>query len=196
MDSSDAQQIHPARFRQFFWNWMQDPFAIGAVAPSGRTLARLMVGGLRPGARVMELGAGTGTVTRAILDTGVKQSDLYLVERHAVFARLLRQRFPHAVLLHEDATALTEQARELADSIDFIVSGLPLVLFSQTQKRQLLVQSFDLLKSTGMFHQFTYGGRCPIRRSMLEGLGLKAALHGIAPFNVPPAFVYRICRGA
>src|SRR3970282_444719 len=158
MDSSDAQQVHPARFRQFFWNWMQDPFAIGALAPSGRTLARLMVDGLRPGARVMELGAGTGTVTRAILDTGVKQSDLYLVERHAVFARLLRQRFPHAVLLQEDATALTEQARELADSIDFIVSGLPLVLFSQTQKRQLLGQSFALFKSTGVFLYFPHWG--------------------------------------
>src|SRR3970040_1435814 len=154
MDSSDAQQVHPARIRQFFWNWMQDPFAIGAVAPSGRTLARLMVGGLRPGARVMELGAGTGTVTRAILDSGVRQSDLYLVERHATFARLLRQRFPHAVLLQEDATALT-------GSIDFVVSGLPLVLFSQAQKRRLLVQSFDLLRPDGMFHQFTYGGRCP-----------------------------------
>jgi phospholipid N-methyltransferase len=196
MDSSDAQRVHPARFRQFFWNWMQDPLAIGAVAPSGRTLARLMVGGLRLGARVMELGAGTGTVTRAILDTGVRESDLFLVERNAAFARLLRQRFPHAVLLQEDATALEDSARELAGSIDFIVSGLPLVLFSQAQKRQLLVQSFNLLRSSGVFHQFTYGGRCPIRRSVLEGLGLKAALQGIAPFNVPPAFVYRIRRGA
>jgi phospholipid N-methyltransferase len=155
-----------------------------------------MVDGLHPGARVMELGAGTGTVTRAIVDTGVRESNLYLVERNAAFARLLRQRFPHAALLQEDATALTETARELAGSIDFIVSGLPLVLFSQAQKRELLVQSFNLLRPTGMFHQFTYGGRCPIRRSMLESLGLKAALQGIAPFNVPPAFVYRIRRGA
>jgi phospholipid N-methyltransferase len=53
-----------------------------------------------------------------------------------------------------------------------------------------------LLKPTGVFHQFTYGGRCPIRRSVRDALGLETALLGIAPFNVPPAFVYRLCRAA
>jgi phospholipid N-methyltransferase len=194
MDSSDSPPAHPAQLRRFFWNWVQDPLAIGAVVPSGRTLAKLMVNGLHPGTRVMELGAGTGTVTRAILDSGVEQRDLYLVERNDSFARLLRQRFPHATLLHEDATSLTDGARALADSFDFVISGLPLVLFSRAQKERLLEQSFALLKRAGVFHQFTYGGRCPIRRSQLESLSLDATLLGVAPFNVPPAFVYRIGR--
>jgi phosphatidylethanolamine/phosphatidyl-N-methylethanolamine N-methyltransferase len=196
MDSSEAGQVYPAQFGQFFRSWMQDPLAIGAVAPSGRTLAKLMVSGLYAGARVMELGSGTGTVTRAILDCGVAQSDLYLVERNESFARLLRQRFPHAALLQEDATSLSDATRSLAGSFDFIVSGLPLVLFSRAQKQRLIERAFELLKTAGAFHQFTYGLRCPIRRAALASLKLDSALIGIAPFNVPPAFVYRLHRGA
>jgi phosphatidylethanolamine/phosphatidyl-N-methylethanolamine N-methyltransferase len=195
MNSSDAPRVYRAQFRQFFRSWIQNPLAIGAVAPSGRTLAKLMVSGLHPGARVMELGSGTGTVTRAILDSGVEQSDLYLVERNDAFARLLKQRFPQAALLQEDATSLADSTRELAGSIDFIVSGLPLVLFSRPQKARLLAQSFALLGPEGLFHQFTYGGRCPIRRNLLADMNLDTALLGIAPFNMPPAFVYRIRRG-
>jgi phospholipid N-methyltransferase len=194
MDRSEAEQIYPAQFRQFFCSWILNPLTVGAVAPSSRTLAKLMVSGMHSGARVMELGAGTGMVTRAILDRGVAQSDLHLVERNASFARLLKQRFPQAILLEEDATSLVDSTRELRGSFDFIVSGLPLVLFSRAQKHRMLEHSFDLLKPTGAFHQFTYGGRCPIRRHTLEGLDVSASLIGIAPFNVPPAFVYRLHR--
>ena len=196
LERRTAEPTQSAQFRRFFLSWMQDPLAIGAVAPSGRTLARLMVTGLYPGARVLELGAGTGTVTRAILDRGVRAADLYLVERNDGFARLLKQRFPQATLLQQDATSIADNVGEFAASIDFIVSGLPLVLFSRTQKARLLSQSFALLGPAGVFQQFTYGGRCPIRRELLAALRLDATLLGIAPFNVPPAFVYRIARGA
>jgi phospholipid N-methyltransferase len=188
MDSSDTSQA----LLQFFRSWVQNPLAIGAVAPSGRMLAKLMVKDVRADARVMELGPGTGNVTRAILDSGVDERNLYLVERDAAFARLLRARFPQATVLHEDATALSAHA--LAGTFDFIVSGLPLVLFSREQKERVLANVLALLKPTGAFHQFTYGGRCPIHRSVRDALGLDKVLLGIAPFNVPPAFVYRLCR--
>jgi phospholipid N-methyltransferase len=196
MDTSDPSQAQPAQFRQFFRSWLQNPLGVGAVAPSGRTLARLMVKGLHANARVMELGPGTGTVTCAILGSGVAERNLHLVERDAGFSRLLRERFPKATLLHEDATTLGTCTRELAGTFDFIVSSLPLVLFSRAQKERLLDHVLALLKPTGAFHQFTYGGRCPIRRSLREAFGLDTALLGIAPLNVPPAFVYRICRAA
>jgi phospholipid N-methyltransferase len=190
MKRSDTSQA----LLQFFRSWVQNPLAIGAVAPSGRTLAKLMVKDVQADARVMELGPGTGNVTRAILDSGVDERNLYLVERDAAFARLLRARFPKATVLHEDATALTAHTRALAGTFDFIVSGLPLVLFSRDQKERVLANVLTLLKPTGAFHQFTYGGRCPIRRSVRDALGLDKVLLGIAPFNVPPAFVYRLCR--
>lgn len=194
MDGSDAQQVPEAELRQFLRSWVQDPLAIGAVAPSGQRLARLMVADVYAGARVMELGAGTGTVTQAILERGVTPSDLYIVERDERFARLLERRFPGATLLQEDATALGAVADALAGSFDFVISGLPLVFFPSARKSRLLREVFELLNETGAYHQFTYAGFCPVRRRALARLGLAASLIGVAAFNLPPAFVYRVRR--
>src|SRR5690348_11215160 len=103
---------------RFLHNWMRTPVSIGAVLPSSRLLARLMTADLRPGARVMELGAGTGSVTRAILDSGVRPEDLYLVERNEEFAAILRRRFPRSPVLHTDVCSLTDYAPALPEGFD------------------------------------------------------------------------------
>src|SRR5947207_13652061 len=94
---------------RFLKSWVQDPKLIGAVAPSGRALAKLMSTGLKPGARVIELGAGTGTVTDALLATGVRPQDLYLLERNDAFFDILSRRFPGSPLIAADALHLRER---------------------------------------------------------------------------------------
>ena len=181
-------------YRRFLRSWLDDPFSVGAVAPSGRSLARMMTRELGAGHRVLELGPGTGTVTRAILSRGVAETDLILLERCQGFAELLENRFPAARILRGDATARQAGLAEFAGSIDYIVSGLPLVLFSREQKHRLLRQACRLLKEDGALFQFTYGGRCPVDRRQLERHGLEARCIGFIALNVPPAFVYRIAR--
>lgn len=177
----------------FFKSWIQNPVAIGAVAPSGRLLAKLMASGLRPGARVIELGAGTGTVTQAILDTGVRAEDLFAVEQNAQFLKILARRFPECPLVAADALSLVEHVPG-PGTFDFVISGLPLLFFSPEQKQRLLEQVFEMLGSKGALHQFTYAGRCPVERGLRSRLGLRSSLIGFAPFNLPPAFVYRLSR--
>lgn len=179
---------------RFFRSWMRNPFAIGAVAPSGRLLAKLMASNLRPGARVIELGAGTGTVTRAILDSGVRAEDLFIIEQNAEFVEILRRRFPRCPVLQADANALGAYTAELPERFDFIISGLPLLLFSRLQKMRILSQAFDVLRPDGHFHQFTYAGRCPVGRELRTQLRLQSSLIGFTPLNLPPAFVYRFAR--
>lgn len=178
----------------FFRSWVQDPFRVGAVAPSSRGLARLMAARLGPGSTVVELGPGTGTVTQAILASGVHPDDLHLVERSGAFAAFLRQRFPALNVVCGDALSVDQQLADLAGTVDCIVSGLPLLLFSRPQRAQLLSSAFTLLAPGGCFHQFTYGGRSPISRALLVSLGLRACRIGVTPFNIPPAFVYRFER--
>jgi phospholipid N-methyltransferase len=187
------QQHTPDDFGHFFKSWIQNPVAIGAVAPSGRLLAKLMASGVKRGARVVELGAGTGTVTQAILDTGVRAQDLFVVEQNAQFQKILARRFPESHLVAADALSVTEHVPERG-AFDFVVSGLPLLFFSPEQKRRLLEQVFELLGPKGALHQFTYAGRCPVERGLRSRLELKSSLIGIAPFNLPPAFVYRLSR--
>ncbi len=185
----------PARqhFRHFLRGWLRDPRSMGAVAPSGRALARLIATGVTSAATVLELGAGTGSLTEALLAKGVQPANLYLVERDPELAAVLRKRFVGCHVFAADALALS---RELPPGLtyDFVISGLPLLLFSPEQRFELLRQILALLRPNGFYQQFTYGGRCPIDRQTRRKLKVNSVLLGIAALNLPPAFVYRLTR--
>lgn len=184
----------PRGLALFARGWVRNPTAVGAVAPSGRRLARLMTRDLAPDSRVVELGPGTGPFTQSILERGVKAGNLALVERGASFVTMLQRKFPGVTVVCGDATHRHSALEPFAGRTDFIVSGLPLVLFSTADKRALLRCCFELLHDRGAVYQFTYGGRCPLGRGLLGDLGLEAKRVGVTIFNVPPAFVYRISR--
>jgi len=191
---SESQRKIPGAYRRFLRSWFDDPFSVGAVAPSGRSLARMMTRELSPGDRVVEFGPGTGTLTREILARGVAEKDLFMLERCPGFADSLQQDFPEATVMRCDATVRQGGLAPHRGTFDFIISGLPLVLFSREQKFRLLHNGFRLLKDSGAFYQFTYGGRCPVDRRQLARNGLEARCIGFIALNMPPAFVYRIAR--
>ena len=182
------------RQRRFLGTLVREPLSVGAVAPSSRRLAEHMVADIVPGSRVIELGAGTGAVTRAILDSGVAAADLLVIEQNEAFSEMLRKRFPGIEVITGNAIGLNRYARALPGPADFVISGLPLLLFSPGRKLRLLRQAFSVLTENGAFHQFTYGGRCPVERAVLRRLGLEATLLRFTPINMPPAFVYRLQR--
>ena len=182
------------RQRRFLGTLVREPLSVGAVAPSSRRLANHMVADIRPGSRVIELGAGTGALTRAILDSGVAPADFLVIEQNEAFSEMLRERFPQVAVTTGSALNLDRHAAVLPGPPDFVVSGLPLLLFSAGRKLRLLSRVFSILAAHGVFHQFTYGGRCPVERAVLGRLGLEATLLRFAPLNLPPAFVYRLQR--
>ena len=188
---------HPSHRGVFFRNRLQDPFHVASIAPSGRLLAKLMASDVRSGARVVELGAGTGTLTQALVDAGVRSEDLYLIDQNVAFVEILRARFPHATVLQANAAELATRLSALAGTVDYVVSGLPILWFDKDTKTRILEQAFSLLrKPGGCFHQFTYLGCPPVGSRILDRLGLTAALIGVSPINLPPAFVYRLQRAA
>jgi phosphatidylethanolamine/phosphatidyl-N-methylethanolamine N-methyltransferase len=178
----------------FFRSWLRDPFNVASVAPSSRWLAKLMASGVPPSARIVELGAGTGTLTSALLHAGVRPENLFLVEQHADFVTVLRARFPGATVVEADAVELTRSLGVLRGSVDYVISGLPILWFNRDKKAAILDEAFALLGPAGRFHQFTYLGRPPVGPRLLAELSLRATLLGIAPMNLPPAFVYRFER--
>ncbi len=194
MANSELQPVRERQLAHFLTSWVRDPRAVGAIAPSSSSLGRLMARGCGAGARVVEVGAGTGALTQAIVAAGVAQRNLYLVESDERFVEILEKRFPAARTVCGDATWLGQHLEDLTGTVDFVISGLPLLLFSDVRKRRLLASAFRLLGDGGAFHQFTYGGICPVGRRVLDGLGLKASCLGFAALNMPPAFVYRFER--
>jgi phospholipid N-methyltransferase len=180
---------------RFFRSWVASPLRTAAVAPSSDSLARLMtqeISGVN--GPVLELGPGTGVFTRALLDRGVAESDLTLVEYGSEFARLLEFRFGRARVLWMDASQLSRHALYPDAVVGAVVSGLPLLSMPPRKVYAILAGAFGYIRPNGAFYQFTYGPRCPVARPYLDRLGLKATRVGRAFLNVPPASVYRITR--
>ncbi|MBR2118152.1 MAG: methyltransferase domain-containing protein [Pseudomonadota bacterium] len=180
---------------RFFWSWTSDPLRVAAIAPSGESLARVMTREIGPSdGPVLELGAGTGAFTRALLAQGVRETDLTLVEYGSNFMRMLQLRFPQARVLWMDASQLGQYKLFPEANVGAVVSGLPLLSMSPRKVMSILNGAFGYLKPTGAFYQFTYGPRCPVPRPILDRLGLKATRVGGTVRNLPPAAVYRITR--
>ena len=180
---------------RFFWSWTSDPLRVAAIAPSGESLARMMTREIGPNdGPVIELGAGTGVFTKALLAQGVREQDLTLVEYGSDFMRVLQLRFPQARVLWMDAPQLAQYKLFPEANVGAVVSGLPLLSMSPRKIMSILNGAFGYLRPGGAFYQFTYGPRCPVSRPILDRLGLKAARVGGTVRNLPPAAVYRITR--
>lgn len=79
---------------QFFRQWLRHPISTAAISPSGARLVRAMVAEIPPEAqRVIELGAGTGVMTRAILERDIAPQDLLVFELNPELARYLEDVF-------------------------------------------------------------------------------------------------------
>ena len=185
----------PADVMTFLRAGLSDPRGVGAVAPSGRALARLITSEIvETSSPVIELGAGTGVFTRALLDRGVPERELVLIEAHPYFASLLKSRFPAARVLAMGAGELRRFDPCDGSAAGSVVSGLPLLSMPRREIMRILRGSFRRLRSGGAFYQFTYGPLCPVPSVILKRLGLRAKRIGWVANNLPPASVYRIER--
>ena len=160
---------------KFIRSWAQNPLRTGAVAPSGPDLAAKMASFLtpRPHSRVVELGPGTGVVTKAMIDRGFAHQHLNLIEYSPEFCELLSLRYPGLPVLQRDAYALKDSLTgpggflangETAEhSLDGIVSSLPLLTRPESARHALLEEAFQLLKPGAPFIQFSYGLVAPVK---------------------------------
>lgn len=176
--------------------WLRNPRRVGAVAPSGRALARRITAGVTPASGpVIELGPGTGAFTQALLERGVAPSSLALIEADRGFAQALEHRYPALRILSTDAATLGDIEPLFAERAGAVVSGLPLLAMPPDKVEAIISGVFARqLRIDGNMYQFTYGPRCPVSRDVLDRYGLQATRTGFALLNIPPASVYRIRR--
>jgi len=177
--------------------WLRDPRSVGALAPSGPALARLMTAHVdHAHGPVIELGPGTGVFTRALLERGLPGHRLVLVETDAVLASTLAQRYPHARVLRMDAARLGRSSSLFGNErASAVISGLPLLSIPADKVNAIVEGVFERqLQQDGALYQFTYGLRCPVPRALRQRLGLEAERIGGAWLNLPPAWVWRIRR--
>jgi phosphatidylethanolamine/phosphatidyl-N-methylethanolamine N-methyltransferase len=178
---------------RFLRSWIEKPLHVGAVMPSGRLLARTMAQyvDVESSGPVVELGPGTGAITSALIERGVDQKRLVLVEYNPGFCALLRDRYPQAKVVQGDAYRLRDTLwNVLSARADAMVSGLPLVTKPVLTRVRLVRDAFAALAPGAPFVQFTYSVVPPIPKS-LPGVSTEASER--IWMNLPPArvWVYR-----
>jgi phosphatidylethanolamine/phosphatidyl-N-methylethanolamine N-methyltransferase len=180
---------------RFLRSWIEKPLHMGAVMPSGRVLARTMAEyvDIKSTGPVVELGPGTGAITNALIERGVDQKRLVLVEYNPSFCVLLRDRYPQAKIVQGDAYALRDSLwNVLDDPASAVVSGLPLVTKPMLTRLKLIRDAFAALAPGAPFVQFTYSVAPPIPKS-LPGVSTEASER--IWMNLPPARVWVYRKG-
>ena len=175
---------------RFLGRLAANPHQVGAIAPSSDRLARAMAAEADPArrGRVLELGPGTGVVTKALIGCGFAPERIVAVEYDRHFAPALRDRCPGVMVIHGDAFCL---ANSLSNDERFaaIVSSLPLLNFSLTNRQSLIADALTRLEPGAPFIQFSYGLNPPVAAP--SGACVRLATR--VWLNLPPArvWVYR-----
>lgn len=156
---------------------LRDPRRMGAIAPASRALARAIVSEVwrsHPGV-LIEVGAGTGAITRELASSFAALERFVVIERDPDFARLLRHAFPGAEVLNHCASDVNRLSIEARSPVT-LVSSLPLLSMPRDEARECVNAMLALIgrQPGSRLIQYTY-----------------AAPH-LRPFNgIPPGWRWR-----
>ncbi len=165
-----------------------NPRAMGAVFPSSKHLAQRMVASIEtPGkGLIVELGAGTGVITEAILQAGILPEQVVAIEYLPHLAQKLRERFPKIEVIEGDAAQLIDLLKNKDYPVETIISSLPLRSLSKEVRKAILTQIPAVLSPEGRYVQFTYD----VRRDKSYYPDNYCLMHSsIVWRNIPPAKV-------
>lgn len=180
---------------RFIKSWFDKPLVTGAISPSSPALAKMMARYVDPRSigPIVELGPGTGPVTQALLERGVAEERLVLVEYDPDFCDLLARKFPKARIIQGDAYRFFETDEAVAGAAA-IVSSLPLFTKPEETRISLVEKALERADDDAPFIQFTYAVVSPLP---LDEARVEAHVSPRVWLNVPPArvWVYRSMRG-
>jgi phosphatidylethanolamine/phosphatidyl-N-methylethanolamine N-methyltransferase len=178
----------------FLKRWLANPLQMGSVIPSAPALCRRIaaLATCGPDEVVVELGAGTGVISRALLDAGLPPERLVVVEIVRDMADHLRSALPGVNVIQGDAFELAKALpARLHGKVGTAICGIPLVLLPLAQQRRFVAAVESVAPGKG-FLLYTYCITSPLP---YRKLGLTAKREAWTPLNIPPASVWRYQPG-
>ncbi len=177
---------------RFLRSFLASPRKVGAVLPTSRRTVRetLDLAPLGQARCVVELGAGTGVYTRAILDRIGSGARLLAFEVDSELSSALDSELQDPRLRVVNASAV-DVARHLdGATADVIVSALPFTSLPVPERKQILRAARDVLGRDGIMLVLQYS---PLIERQLRQT-FSNVRRRLSPLNVPPAFLFA-CQG-
>jgi phosphatidylethanolamine/phosphatidyl-N-methylethanolamine N-methyltransferase len=190
------KEISQSENRLFFSQCLKHPLQMGTAAPISHRLASQAANFVDQNGIVIELGAGTGRLTRALLKKGVKPENLWLIELDATLCTFLEktlpflpecaQKLPH--IIHGDATNLEELIPpSLHGRVATVISSIPFMYLKESVRQDIADASFRVMPPKTPMYHVTYNPKSPL--AFANDLVQKRVVS--LWFNLPPAFVWQ-----
>ena len=173
----------------FFALWLQKPLRIAAANPSGARLADAVARCIdlaRPGP-VLELGAGTGSLTQGLVRAGCSPERIIALEREPALVAVLRRQFPTMTVIAGDAKRIGEYLTGNVERLAGVVSSLPIKWFPVAAQYSVVRPCLDRLGPGGRFVQLTNAFSSPLP---VDRLGIAGQEVGRVWLNLLPAQIW------
>lgn len=180
---------------RFFKGWMDGPKSVGAICPTSSITAKRMASVIDPssGLPVLELGPGTGIITKAILERGIAPEQLVSIEFSTDFYQHLLKAYPGVQFINGDAFDLDKTLAAFEGQMfDSVISAIPLLSFPMEKRIELLESALDRMPAGRPFMQITYG---PISPVIAKPDRYKIKHYDFVVRNIPPAQLWIYTRG-
>ncbi len=179
---------------RFFKGWIDGPKTVGAIIPTSPVTARRMASVIDTASDlpVLELGPGTGAVTKEILRKGVSPDKLVSIEYSPDFFEGLVAAYPGVRFIHGDAFDLDAALADTGlDRFDSVISAIPLLNFPMERRVALIEQLLDRVPAGRPVVQISYGAVSPV--------SAKGTSFAVKPLdwvvrNIPPARLWTYAR--
>jgi phosphatidylethanolamine/phosphatidyl-N-methylethanolamine N-methyltransferase len=184
-------------FFLFLGKFLRHGTKIASLAPSSPWLSKTTVRNVDwSRARVVvELGAGTGPITKVLAEQAPPECRVLVIERDPDFARLLRERFgskPNLEVIEGDCRDLAAMLADRGiERADYVISGLPVPSFPGDLQLELFRVVKRVLAPEGSYNQIT---EMPLVYKGLYKRFFDDVRFAFEPRNFPPAGAY-FCRG-
>lgn len=176
-----------------FSKFLKHGTSIATFTPSSKYLARAICKGIdwQSARCIVELGAGTGPITKELVKRAQPHTRLVIVEVDPDFCKRLRQKFPTVDIVEGDAAHLDQLLHDRGiENVDHVFSGLPLPSFPAALRDSIIASSARSLSEGGTFRQLTNMPWVYLKlyRTYFENVHFK-----LVPLNIPPAGYY-VCE--
>jgi len=178
----------------FILRALRNPRQLGAVAPSSRHLGALLArhAAVDDHSPIVELGGGSGSLTRAMIKSGIAPERIYVVELDPALATYLKNALPNVNVIQGNATELGKiLPSDILSKVHRVVSGLPMINMPEAIRGQILESCFEIMAPGGAYLQYTYSPRSSINTKIYR---LTKKRLGTVLLNIPPATVWQYTK--